>query len=202
MSERIALTTSVDGFFQEAVGAAVRSRQVEATAQARSYLVALLSDFAHPDAAVQDSFARPLAFLLDEALRCSGTERFQRLRALGDGVLYLTGFFGDHIENKGVDVAYVVSVGAAAYDGAAAVLRRRGECDDGDNVFGELSNKFDRFVDVLTEVAETALAHQARGERGLLKLYERWLKTGSESLAMELGARGIVPMRRSGGGLH
>jgi len=207
----IALTRSVGSFFHEAIDEAVRTRQVDATEQAMSYLVALLSDFAHPDPGREDTFDRPLAFLLDEALRTTGAERFQRLRALGDGVLYITGFFGDHIENRGVDVGYVTSVGATAYRGAASMLRRPSNdgADSGrvfgkspdaeDNVFSELSQKFGRFVEVLTSVAEATLAQQARGERGILKLYERWLRSGSATLAKELGARGIVPIRSSGG---
>jgi hypothetical protein len=205
----IALANSLGSFFQEAVGEAVRTRQVDATEQAMSYLVALLSDFAHPDPVREDTFDRPLAFLLDEAFRTTGAERFQRLRALGDGVLYITGFFGDHIENRGVDVGYVTNVGAAAYRGAATMLRRPKSdvsepvkrADTEENVFCELSEKFDSFVEVLTTVAEVSLAQQARGERGILKLYERWLRSGSAVLAKELGARGLVPVRGSGG-LH
>src|SRR5215471_2470123 len=156
----IALERSVGGFFHEVVGEAVRTRQVEATDQAMSYLVGLLTEFAHPDPVREDTFGRPLAFLLHEALRTTGAERFQRLRVLGDGVLYLTGFFGDHIENRGVDMGYVTNVGAAAYQGAASMLRRpvvtdapdgpkRRRGEDDDNVFGELSRKFDQFVEVL-----------------------------------------------------
>jgi hypothetical protein len=209
----IALTHSVGSFFQEAVDAAVRQQGVEATDQAMSYLVALLTDFARSEpiegGAVRGALDRPLAFLLDEAQRTTGAERFQRLRCLGDGVLYLTGFFGDHIENRGIDLGYVVSVGSTAYQGAATMLRRcdvesaaRGSVRPADgNVFGELAQKFDRFVDVLTTVADATLAQQAKGERGVLKLYERWLRSGSTTLASELGARGITPLRGSGG-LH
>jgi hypothetical protein len=202
----IALANSVGGFFHEVVGEAVRTRQVEATEEATSYLVALLSDFAHPNADRDDTFDRPLAFLLDEALRTTGAQRFQRLRALGDGVLYITGFFGDHIETRGVDVGYVTSVGATAYRGVASMLRRppadadvSKRPDGDDNVFSELSQNFVRFVEVLTTVADATLAQQARGERGIVMLYERWLRSGSETLAKELGARGLVPHRGSGG---
>jgi hypothetical protein len=205
----IAITRSVGGFFHEVVGEAVKTRQVDATDEAMSYLVALLSEFAHPGPVMGDAFDRPLAFLLDEALRTTGAERFQKLRTLGDGVLYITGFFGDHIENRGVDMGYVTNVGATAYRGAASMLRRPSadtaegakRTDEADNVFGELSTKFDRFVEVLTTVADSTLAQQARGERGILKLYERWLRSGSSTLARELGARGIVPVRGTRG-LH
>ena len=74
---------------------------------------------------------------------------------------------------------------------------KRPESDD--NVFTELAQNFDRFVDVLTTVADATLAQQARGERGIVMLYERWLRSGSTTLAKELGARGLVPHRGSGG---
>jgi hypothetical protein len=197
----IALEKSVGGFFHEALDEAVRTRQVDATDEAMSYLVALLTDFTHPDPVREVTFARPFAFLLDEALRTSGAERFQRLRALGDGVLYITGFFGDHIETRGVDVDYVTGVGATAYRGVAAMLRRSASDNEPaeDNVFSELSIKFHRFVEVLSTVADTTLAQQARSELGVLRLYERWLRSGSATLAKELGARGLVPMRGTGG---
>jgi hypothetical protein len=205
----IALARSVGSFFEEAVGEAVRARKVEATEQVRSYLVALLSDFARPDPARDGTFERPLTFLLDEALRATGAERFRRLRMLGDSVLYIAGFFADHIETRGVDVGYVNNVGATAYRSAASMLRRpvpsealdAGSASDEENVFGELSRKFDRCVEVLTTVADSTLAQQARGERAVLKLYEKWLRSGSEVLARELGSRGLVPLRGEGG-LH
>jgi hypothetical protein len=34
---------------------------------------------------------------------------------------------------------------------------------------------------------------------GVLKLYERWLKTGSEDLGSELMQRGLLPVRGAGG---
>jgi hypothetical protein len=201
----IELERSVGGFFQEVIGEAVRTRQVEATDQAMSYLVSLLTEFAHPDPVREDTFGRPLAFLLHEALDATGAERFRKLRALGDGVLYLTGFFADHIETRGVDMGYVTNVGATAYRSAATMLRRpvsdRSQPGADENVFTELSVKFGQFVDVIAAVAETTLAQQAKSELGVLKLYERWLRSGSATLARELGARGLVPVR-SGGGLH
>ena len=67
----IALAKSVGSFFQEVVDDAVKSRQLTATQEATSYLVGLLSEFAHPDPAVENTFERPVAFLLDEALRAA-----------------------------------------------------------------------------------------------------------------------------------
>ena len=77
---------------------------------------------------------------------------------------------------------------------AAAMLHIGGSRPQHD-VLRELAEKFEQFVLVLNEVADGAIAQGAKGERGLLSLYERWLKTGSSRLAEELGARGLVPVR-------
>jgi hypothetical protein len=52
---------------------------------------------------------------------------------------------------------------------------------------------------VLRDVAEGTLASNARDQRSVLRLYERWLKTGSARLAEELGVHGIIPGRGAGG---
>jgi hypothetical protein len=66
-------------------------------------------------------------------------------------------------------------------------------------VLSELASKFDRFTMVLRDVAEGTLAAGAHDERSVVRLYERWLKSGSARLAEELGARGIIPTRGGGG---
>jgi hypothetical protein len=186
-------------YFQEVVDEALRVRNVAATEAASSYLVGLLCTFAHPDEHVESAFNQPLTFLLRDALESTGAERFQRLRALGDGVLYAVGFFGGHIELKGVDRGYVVGVGSSAYHHAAAMLRLNARVGQGPDVLSELAEKFERFVSVLNDVADGTLASSARDERSVLRLYERWLRTGSSRLADELGARGLVPSRGTGG---
>jgi hypothetical protein len=188
------------GFFQEVVGEALRSRNLDATEAACSYLVDLLCEYAHPGEDAGSTLTQPLTFLLRDALEATGVERFQRLRVLGDGVLYVVGFFGGHIECKGIQRGYVISVGSSAYRHAAAMLRRSAAADSqGPDVLSELADKFDRFAQVLGDVADGALASGARDERAVLKLYERWLRTGSCRLAEELGTRGLIPVRGSGG---
>jgi hypothetical protein len=206
VSPTIAIAPNITLYFQEVISDAIRVRHVEATDAAASYLVSLLCSFTHPDEAAGSSFDRPLTFLLHDALEATGAERFRRLRALGDHALYALGFFGGHIELKGVDRGYVSSVGSSAYSHAAAMLRTRARAErrsardpGGLDVLSELASKFDRFAAVLADVAEGTLACGARDERSVVKLYERWLKTGSSRLAEELGARGIVPTRGAGG---
>ena len=199
MSQAITPSPSMSNYFQEVVEDALRVRNVEATTAAASYLVGLLCAFARPDADAASTLNHPLTFLLRDALDATGAERFRRLRTLGDGVLYVLGFFGGHIEVKGVDRNYVVGVGSTAYHHASVMLRINAHGAQGPDVLSELAEKFERFARVLSEVADGTMASGARDERSVLRLYERWLRTGSSRLAEELGARGLLPSRGTGG---
>jgi hypothetical protein len=190
--------SSVAGFFHEVVEEAIKARRVEATDGATRYLVALLADYAHPGQDAEDALDRPLTLLLDEALRAPDAgERFKRLRVIGDGVLYGVGFFGDHFEARGVDLKYLQGLGTRAYGAASSILRHGP--DDGPDLFGELSEKFGAFVEVVGEVADATIAMGTASSKGLLLVYERWLKTGSETLATALTSRGMVPTRGAKG---
>ncbi len=190
---------SVSGFFVEVVEDAMKARRVEATEGATHYLVALLADYAHPDRTAGEALERPMTLLLDEALHAPDpAERFERLRVLGDGVLYGCGFFGDHFEARGIDLAYMHGLGTRAYGAASSMLRAQ----EGPDVFGELANRFGVFVDVVAEVADATIAMGTENPKGLLKVYERWLKTGSERLASALTSHGVVPTRRTRGVLQ
>jgi hypothetical protein len=196
----IVAAQSVSGFFHEVVEDAMKARRVEATDGATRYLVALLADYAHPDNRAGETLERPLTLLLDEALHAAEpADRFERLRVIGDGVLYGCGFFGDHFEARGVDPRYLHGLGTRAY-GAASSMLRVGQ--EGPDLFGELADRFDVFVQVVAEVADATIAMGTESSRGLLKMYERWLKTGSERLASALTSRGVVPTRGTKGVLQ
>jgi hypothetical protein len=198
----IVAASSVAGFFNEVVEDAIKARRVDATDGATRYLVALLADYAHPAPGAENALDRPLTLALDEALRAPApAERFEKLRLLGDGVLYGCGFFGDHFEARGVDPKYLHGLGTRAY-GAASSMLRHGPDDVGPDVFGELASKFDAFVEVVAEVADATIAMSGENARGLLRVYERWLKTGSERLASALTSRGVVPTRGGKGVLQ
>jgi hypothetical protein len=196
---------SVSHFFFEAVEDALRQQRVDATDGATRYLVALLSDYVHPDRRAGEAMERPLTLLFDEAVNTPDpADRFQRLRTIGDGVLYGCGFFADHFEARGVDAKYVRGLGTRAYGEAGAMLRRGPEKQEsaGPDLFAELADNFDAFVGVLTDVADATVATGMESPRGLLKVYERWLKTGSDRLASALTRRGVVPQRGTRGVLQ
>lgn len=200
MRSRLDLSGNLEGFFHDVVDDAMRQKQVAATEPAELYLVSLLADYARPDARSNETLERPLTLLLDEALNAPAQERFERLRVLGDGVLYVSGFFAQHLETRGVEVRYVTSLGARAYDSAGRMLRGAAN-DNAPDLFFELAENFAQFAKLLNAVAEKLSLASAPSSLGLLKLYERWLKTGSEELGSELLQRGLVPVRGQGG-LH
>jgi hypothetical protein len=202
----IVAARSVSGFFGEVVEDSIRQRKVDATDGATAYLVALLADFARPDQRAGETLERSLTLLFDEAINTpNAADRFDRLRCLGDGVLYGCGFFGDHFEARGVDAKYLHGLGTRAYDAASHILQARapveprghrpGSAPLRDDLFAELAQKFEAFVNIVADVADTTIAMGTETSRGLLKVYERWLKTGSNRLATALTSRGVVPTR-------
>lgn len=198
----IVAAESVSEFFAEVVEDAMKAQKVDATDGATHYLVSLLADYAHPGGRTGEALDRPLTLLFDEALHASDPgDRFERLRTLGDSVLYSCGFFGDHVEARGVDPKYLQGLGMRAYQAARSMLLR-GPDNDGTDVFGELAQKFGVFVVVLSDVADSTVAMGTESSRGLLKVYERWLKTGNERLAEVLTSRGVVPTRGPKGVVH
>jgi hypothetical protein len=197
---QLELAADLRGFFHNVLVEALAERHVEASEATAHYLVALLADFAHPKEETTEALERPLPFLLQEALAAAGSERFERLRTLGDSVLYTSGFFLDHLETRGVQLTYVSALGARAYGSAASMLRVPGNSDNAPELFEELADKFTRFAEVLSTVSEGLFANSAIAtDSGALRTYERWLRTGSPQLSNALATRGMVATRGRGG---
>ncbi|MBS2015981.1 MAG: hypothetical protein JST00_24070 [Deltaproteobacteria bacterium] len=196
----IVASASVSDFFEEVVGGAMKSKGIQASEGAKSYVVALLAELAKPGSPVERTLERPLTLLLDEALHTNERgERFEKLRTLGDGVLYSSGFFADHFEARGVDTKYVISIGRTAYESAGSLIVPEKGSSGGLDIFRELASEFAAFVAVISEIANATLARGAATSRGIVKLYERWLKTRSDTLADALTSHGFVAPRGGGG---
>jgi hypothetical protein len=182
-------------FFRQAVGSVRQRRAYVTTTAAETYIAALLADHAHAPLLGEES-DKPLTLLLANALSAVGNERFERLRRMGDGVLYTTGFFAEHLEHRGIEQSYVEELGARAYATAGRMLVI--DRADQNGVFDELAERFHMFVSLVHDVADTLRVGAARSSRALVELYERWLSSGSESLAAALASHGLVPLRGTG----
>jgi hypothetical protein len=201
----IVATDSITSYFHDIVLEAIKARHVDATNGATTYLVGLLADYARPDPRAGEALARPLSFLLDEAMHTpSPAERFDKLRFLGDGVLYSCGFFGDHFEARGVDQGYIIGIGTTAYGAAAAIIHVPSpdslkQPTGGLDIYRELADNFRAFVGVLAEIADRTIMAGVQGSKDLVRMYERWLKTGSDGIAQGLAAHGLFPLRGAKG---
>jgi len=176
----------VQGFFGEHVTEAMRDLRVEAAAETQAYLVDLLSEFSVPKKA--EVLSASLAGLLQRALDAKGPDRLSRMQDLGDVALFICGFFPDSFDRRGLSRAYLVTMGGRAY----LVLGQAREHGTRAQVFVELSDRFPDMARVLDEVRErTAMC----STRELVRLYERWQRSGSPALAARLRRRGLHPTR-------
>lgn len=173
-------------YFKELVEAALARQRLQAAELTSFYVVNLLTTFIHLDRALRASFEQePLALQLSRALEIGGASRRHALRSLGDVSLFVAGFFADSLNRKLVDVDYYATLGGYAYESLS-----RFESDTFAPVFAELAGSFLAFVDVLGEVSERCAMTT---NTDLLRLYEKWLRTGSRRNGQLLVERGIVP---------
>jgi hypothetical protein len=187
MPERILREQSPVEYFKELVESALEHQHIAAGELTAYYVVNLLSTFVRIDRGGRASrfVDEPLALRLGRALESGGSAQRAELRELGDLSLFTSGFFSDSFRRKPIDIDYYIALGGYAYSSLS-----RHEDGSFAEVFAELAEKFAAFVDVLAEVSErTALTSNT----DVLRLYERWLRTGSRRSGEQLVERGIVP---------
>lgn len=187
---------SAQEYFKDLLGGALARQKLELGEGTEFYLVNLLSEFLSADKlfSPQDDGSKeqePLALMLARALDGPREAQVPALRKLGDVSLYVSGFWSDSLSRSAVDVDYYIRMGGAAYGKVAELTPAKGARP----LYGELSARFNALVDVLSEVAEhTAMVTNT----GVVRLYERWVKTGSARLARLLGQQGVVAQLPAG----
>jgi hypothetical protein len=190
VSRHILVGKSAHEWFREMVADVLTQRQLQVQEVTEFYLVNLLASFLEkdrlfvkePDGTVR---AEPLALILLKAMEADRRGRAQQLKRLGDTALFVSGFFGDSLARSLVDVDYYIAMGERAYGTLRDTERGQGM----EGLYGELSERFEQFVDLFAEIAELS---ELRSNRGLLRLYERFLQTRSERVAQLLRERGVA----------
>jgi hypothetical protein len=184
-------------FFRMQLSRAMEHQRVSTSAFTEWYLVNLLAACVRGDALPQAEAGydeTPLSLLYVRAIQASRAERGRLLRSLGDTALFVSGFFADSLPRHLVDLHYYRVLGGRAYarlgmeDGAVAP-----------GVFQELGRRFMEFVDLLQEVSD---ASRLGVPTSTVKLYERWLETGSRRAALLLARDGILPLQPGSGVAH
>ena len=190
MSELVA-TQSLKEFFKALLLQITAQQHVELADVTEFYLVNLLAEFA----ASEKLFTRsedgrkevePLAILYYRALQQQREEKIRTLRRLGDVSLYRAGFFSSSLRQTITGPDYYIQMGGRAY-GQLANLARPGAFA---NAYQELCDKFGALVEVLEEIAARGMV--TAGPDSVLKVYESWVRTGSDRLERVLVDAGMV----------
>jgi hypothetical protein len=186
------VASSAEEYFREVVTDALAHRRSRVQPTTEFYLVHLLARFLErgelfPEAEAEGGAAKaePLALVLLRALNEERQRRFEGLKRVGDTSLFVSGFFADSIARSPVGAGYYAALGGRAYGTLAAARGPAGVAE----TFAELGERFEEFADLLAEIAEM---QDLRSNRGLLRLYERFLHTGSARVAQMLRDRGVA----------
>jgi Mor family transcriptional regulator len=182
---------STKDFFSEIVSDAFERRRLKTFPQVKGYLVGLL-EFYVPASNLFDecdsSGRRVQETLAETLLKAQSSEpmvRIELLKKLGDRSLYISGFFGDSLQRKLVDIDYYADMGGMAYGSLAETVRE----DTLSKVYREFSFRFLEFAEVLTYISSRAKLHN---EENIMRLYETYARTGSDLAREKLIEKGLI----------
>jgi hypothetical protein len=178
-------TGTLTALFHDLVRQAMASQQIASSESTECYLVYLLERFVSPGR--PDLLDPPLGIDYLRAFDLPPARRFDTLRRVADTALFITGMFVDSLERSLVGERYYTALGRNAYAHLSTEMRRGGIGDS----FEELADRFPEFVRVLGAISALELF---RSERDTLRLYKRWLQTGSQRESDLLIRRGLIPM--------
>lgn len=184
-------------FFKDAVRDAFSKRRIEAFPMAEDYLVNVLEHYViaahlHESEEIDELGHKKPSTLAETLLIAAQSEhstKVDMLKKLGDRTLYVCGFFSDSFERKVIDVDYCAEMGGTAY----RILAQSTREDTLSKVYTLYSQKFLAFVDALNYISEKS---QLQSSNNVLRIYDRYLKTGSELAREKLTTLGIVPISR------
>jgi hypothetical protein len=187
--------TTPRAVFAELIASALWETRIHPSPMAIAYLIELLDSRVRSGDPAADGAAEETTLAEDllTARLQAGIPRLRRLRNLGDRALFVAGFFGDSLNRSVVDIDYYGDVGRAAYANLAESLARQVAEKAWTGLYLELAQRFDEFVDVLAEVGDRT---RSGGCEDLLRIYERYLRTGSARDRDRLLRRGQVPPDR------
>jgi hypothetical protein len=186
-NDRVLAVSSLREYFHSALQQALVHQHVAVEDQTEHYVVNLLTIFARSEQLFEHTpdgvRLRPLVQMLSDALEAPTiVERERHLQRLGDVSLFISGFLAHGFAAKLIDIDYHIAMGGRAY-GTLADGLARGRRQVLSRVFAELAAKFQPIVDVLNEISDAARRYS---QADVLRLYEIWLKTGSNR------ARGLL----------
>lgn len=189
--KRVIVSHDLTEFFHNEVTCARADLGVSLNETTEFYLVNLLCDFSRRDKKNITPGEEPLAFMYKRAREANPTERVVLLKDLGDVALYMSGFFTDFIERSLVDVDYYISMGGTAYSDLSGLVGAQRHGGTFAEMYNQLAVRFTELVDILNQISDRS-AKNSDADKDLLKLYDRWTRTGSERIRKLLLAKGLL----------
>lgn len=188
---RVIASPHLGDFFRAEVTGAKDSLGIDMSDYLEFYLVNLLCEYGRRGAAPTPG-EEPLALLYKRALESNVPQRVQILKGLGDLALFVSGFFVEFIERSLVDVDYYVGMGGSAYNSVSNLVGSQPRGEAFAELYSQLGARFTELVDLLSEIAERS-RDSSEDNTALLRMYDRWARTGSQRVRRMLLDKGLVP---------
>jgi hypothetical protein len=161
-------------FFGELVHEALRRLGSSVSDRAGVYLIYLLEEMGRRKHDEGPIFTKLFA---EESM-----DKTSLLKEAGDQALFMSGFFRDRLESRGIRVSYYETMGSSAYSQFAARTSRPAR-----ELFRELATKFCHFQRVLEDVRTSCDAM----DMDYTKAYKLLLQTGSAAAERRLRELGM-----------
>lgn len=188
------LLVSSKDFFIENLHRGMQKRKLSLFPEVIKYLADLLEFYIHTDNFVnsEQTEDRPrrsktFAELLLEAQLAENPVKFTLLKRIGDKTLYVSGFFADSLNRSLVDLDYYKQLGVTAYNNLAELTNETHSA----KVFNEMASRFTDLTDLLTLISQESMV---QNHQSILRLYESYLRTGSELAKERLADLGVIPI--------
>lgn len=187
----LALICDTKEYFRQSLDAALSERKVETYPVVKTYLVEVLEHYLFTENLFNEERSsgkrsrETLAETMLKAASATPRVRFDLLKKLGDGALYVSGFFGDSLQRKVVDVDYYIDMGSSAYHSLSKEIYE----DTFSQLYKEIAFKFNDFVDVFSLMSKKSM----NSEDNVLRLMELYAKTNSPLAQERLAEKGLFP---------
>lgn len=203
MNRTIEILGNLEDFFRAEVECVAKAQNLQVGTPVATYISQLLARFSQSSSFVEQQLPSGekskdpvLALLWLEGLQKKPFEQLTQMQYLGDVALFTSGFFSERIERSVIDRDYYMAMGGQAYQQAGTlqmVLRSEQNLRD---LFFTLSETFPHMVSLLEEISMRAQVSQAGG---VVKVYQKWLKSPDHKTQRVLQANGVIPQPAKGG---
>lgn len=187
MSSRLILDSG--HFFATMVNEAFEERKLQSYPHIRTYLTDVLKHHLFVENLFDEEdqsgkkVRKTMAELFLSANQNGGRTRVEGLKKVGDRSLYISGFLGDSLQRKIIDVDYYMDIGKMAFGSLAKDV----EEDTFSKLFRDISDQFVNLVDVFTLISKKA---KMTDDENILRLMDLYSKTGSSLVGETLAEKG------------